>query len=50
MQRVGFCYQAQKEAIGLGLTGWVRNNSGGSVDILAEWIDPPLAKGWVTKI
>ena len=36
VQGVGFRYWACREAEGLGLVGWVRNNDDGSVEIVAE--------------
>ena len=36
VQGVFFRLKTREEAANLGLTGWVRNNSGGSVEILAE--------------
>lgn len=36
VQGVFFRYKTKHEAGNLGLTGWVRNNSNGSVEILAE--------------
>ena len=36
VQAVGFRYWAQKSAIQLHITGWVRNNPDGAVEILAE--------------
>ena len=35
VQGVGFRYYAQKEALRLGLAGWVCNLAGGDVDLLA---------------
>ena len=36
VQGVSFRYYTQREARGLGLTGWVRNRPDGSVEVLAE--------------
>lgn len=36
VQGVGFRYQAKKKADELGLVGWVRNNSDGSVECLVK--------------
>ncbi len=36
MQGVGFRYTTQVEATALGLGGWVRNRSDGSVEVVAE--------------
>ena len=36
VQGVFFRAETQQKALGLGLTGWVRNNSNGSVQIVAE--------------
>jgi len=36
VQGVGFRYFVKKEARALGLTGWVRNCSDGSVEVVAE--------------
>jgi acylphosphatase len=36
VQGVGFRYSACHEARRLGLTGWIRNSSGGNVEIWAE--------------
>lgn len=36
VQGVGFRAFVQAKAIGLGLTGWVRNNFSGDVEVLAE--------------
>jgi len=36
VQGVGFRYFVKREAQRLGLTGWVKNNPDGSVEVLAE--------------
>jgi len=36
VQGVGFRWFVQREAVRLGLTGWVRNNADGSVSLLAQ--------------
>jgi acylphosphatase len=36
VQGVGFRYFAQRKALQLGLSGWVRNNDDGSVELVAE--------------
>ena len=36
VQGVSFRYYTQREALRLGLTGWVRNESDGSVSVVAE--------------
>jgi acylphosphatase len=36
VQGVGFRYSAQREALRLGLTGWVRNTPQGDVELWAE--------------
>ncbi len=36
VQGVGFRYFVQRTAAQLGLTGWVRNNDDGSVELVAE--------------
>src|SRR5437667_2491213 len=36
VQGVGFRYFVQRKARQLGLTGWVRNNDDGTVEIIAE--------------
>lgn len=42
VQGVGFRYSAQREATSLGLSGWVRNTSGGAVEVWAEGPEPDL--------
>ncbi|MFC2176990.1 acylphosphatase [Actinomycetota bacterium] len=36
VQGVGFRYRTQRKARQLGLTGWVRNQTDGSVEVLAQ--------------
>ncbi len=36
VQGVGFRYFVTRAAMGLGLTGWVRNRYGGAVEVVAE--------------
>jgi acylphosphatase len=36
VQGVAFRYYAEREALGLGLTGWVRNRRDGRVEVVAE--------------
>ena len=36
VQGVGFRYFLMRKASGLGLTGWVRNNDDGTVELVAE--------------
>lgn len=61
VQGVGFRFATQEQALQLGLTGWVRNSSDGSVEILAEgtaraltsfeewlWQGPPMS--WIEKV
>jgi len=36
VQGVGFRYSAQRKAADLDITGWIRNNPDGTVEILAE--------------
>lgn len=51
VQGVAFRWYAQKTALGLGLTGWVRNRPDGSVQLTAE--GPPDAldamRRWAEK-
>ena len=57
VQKIGFRVWAEREALGLGLKGWVRNRRDGSVEVLIAgpppamaqmiercWKGPPLAK------
>ena len=43
VQGVGFRYFVAREAEALGLCGWVRNLSGGSVEVVAAGEEPLLA-------
>jgi len=42
VQGVGFRYAARVEAVGLGLTGWIRNRADGSVEARFEGARNPL--------
>lgn len=42
VQGVGFRYFVKRSAAALGLTGWVRNNDDGSVELVAEGPRPAL--------
>lgn len=42
VQGVGFRYFVQRRAHQLGLSGWVRNNEDGSVELVAEGERDPL--------
>ena len=42
VQGVGFRYSTRLEAIQLGLTGYVRNLSDGTVEIVAEGVSPAM--------
>jgi len=42
VQGVGFRYSAVREALRLGLRGWVRNAGDGSVEVEAEGASPAL--------
>src|SRR5947209_2081108 len=57
VQRIGFRVWVEREALNLGLKGWVRNRSDGAVEVLVAgsseglaamiercWKGPPLAK------
>jgi acylphosphatase len=57
VQKIGFRVWVEREALGLGLKGWVRNRLDGSVEVLLAgpptamaamiercWRGPPLAK------
>jgi acylphosphatase len=39
VQGVGFRYACRQQARALGLSGWVRNDSDGSVEIVAQGLD-----------
>lgn len=43
VQGVFFRATAREKAVGLGLTGWVRNRPDGSVELLAEGTDAAVA-------
>lgn len=51
VQGVGFRYYAQKQAIRLGLLGWVRNLAGGDVELVACGTDAQLDElnAWLQK-
>ena len=51
VQGVYFRASAQREARRLGVTGWVRNRSDGSVEILAEGEEEAIRElfGWAQK-
>lgn len=44
VQGVGFRYFVQKNAIKLGVRGWVRNNEDGSVEVLAYGESPEILR------
>jgi acylphosphatase len=44
VQGVNFRYYTQREAIALGLVGWVANRFDGSVEVVAEGAKPTLQK------
>jgi acylphosphatase len=44
VQGVGFRWFVQREAAGLGLTGWTANLADGSVEVVAEGSPPELAR------
>ncbi len=44
VQRVGFRYATQKQATLLGIAGWVKNVSDGSVEIHAEGAEDAVEK------
>jgi Acylphosphatases len=43
VQGVGFRYHARREALQLGIVGWVRNLDSGEVELWAEGAAPQLA-------
>lgn len=49
VQGVGFRYHTYKQAVRIGLTGWVRNLAGGEVEIVACGGEGGLAdlEGWL---
>ncbi len=51
MQGVGFRYFASREALRLGLTGWVRNLDSGEVEVWAEGEPDALAdfREWLSE-
>ena len=44
VQGVGFRYRASHAANGLGVTGWVRNNSDGTVEMEAQGTEEQINK------
>jgi acylphosphatase len=44
VQGVAFRWHAQREAVSLGLKGWVRNQADGSVRMVAEGAESALAR------
>jgi acylphosphatase len=44
VQGVSFRYYTQREALSLGLTGWVANRSDGTVEVVAEGPESELRK------
>jgi len=48
---VGFRYSARREALRLGITGWVRNLADGDVEVLAEGEAAALAdfRSWLDE-
>ena len=44
VQGVGFRWFVEREARALGLSGWVRNNPDGNVEVLASGTEDQLAK------
>jgi acylphosphatase len=49
VQGVGFRYTAEDIAIGVGITGWVKNLADGRVEIVAEGKEEDL-KGFLDRI
>jgi acylphosphatase len=51
VQGVGFRYSAYREAARLRITGWVRNTSGGDVEVWAEGTPERISKmlAWLHK-
>lgn len=44
VQGVGFRWFVEREARTIGVGGWVRNNEGGAVEVLASGTDEQLAR------
>jgi acylphosphatase len=44
VQGVGFRWFVEREARAIGVGGWVRNNEGGAVEVLASGSDEQLAR------
>ena len=44
VQGVGFRWFVEREARAIGIGGWVRNNEGGAVEVLASGSDEQLAR------
>lgn len=49
VQGVGFRYMAERIALSLGITGWVRNLRDGRVEVICEGIEQDL-KEFIKKI
>jgi acylphosphatase len=49
VQGVGFRFTAERTALSLNLTGWVRNLEDGRVEVLCEGVEPAL-KEFLDKI